>query len=86
MIFQDGRYNRVMRTTDENEASSRSHLILMIKFVRVPKKGGKHVVGKFTLIDLAGSENLKRIGVDPRIYEEGLSIIYGLSHLGDVIR
>ena len=85
-VFEGGRYNREMRSTEENEVSSRSHLILMIKIVKKPKKGGKPKVGKFTLIDLAGSESLKRIGVDPRIYEEGMAINFGLDILGDIIR
>ena len=56
------------------------------KIVKKPKEGGKPKVGKFTLIDLAGSESLKRIGVDPRIYEEGMAINFGLDILGDIIR
>ena len=86
-VFEGGRYNRKMRSTEENEVSSRSHLLLMIKIVKKPKDGGEpKEVGKFTLIDLAGSESLKRIGVDQSIYEEGMAINFGLDILGDIIR
>jgi len=52
-IFDQGKYNRQMRSTDANEASSRSHLIFTIKIVQKPKNG-RPIVGKLTLIDLAG--------------------------------
>ena len=77
-----------MRATDENEQSSRSHLIFMIKIVRRPKdpKLGAPSTGKLSFIDLAGSESLAKIGVHASIYEEGLAINESLQRLGYVIR
>ena len=44
------------------------------------------MIGKLTYIDLAGSERLARIGVNPKTYVEGLSINEGLQCLGYVIK
>lgn len=74
-----------MRSTDENEQSSRSHLIYSIKIVKKPRNGDKEVVGKITFIDLAGSESPARVGVDREIYNETLSINLSLAHIGNVI-
>jgi hypothetical protein len=60
--------------------SSRSHLIFCLRIEKTPKGDpfAKKVIGKLTFIDLAGSERLARIGVNPKTYVEGLSINEGL--------
>ena len=85
-IFSKGRLNRVMRATDENETSSRSHLIFTIKIEKKECGQSDSRTGKLHFIDLAGSESLVKVGNDPRVYEEGLSINESLQCLGYVIR
>lgn len=54
----------------------------MIKISKKPKDGkAESTVGKLTLIDLAGSESLVKVGTKRRIYEEGLAINESLEHL-----
>lgn len=77
-----------MRSTDANEFSSRSHLIFTVRIDKRPRdqQTGKSVIGKLSFIDLAGSESLVKIGNNPKVYEEGLSINESLQCLGYVIR
>lgn len=71
--YENGINNRTMRETFVNETSSRSHLIFSI-FIEMTKKGDSKPskIGKLTCIDLAGSESLAEIGVDPDRYVEGI--------------
>ena len=48
-------------------------------------KEGTHKIGKLTWIDLAGSESLAEIGVNPNRYVEGMQINESLKNLGRVI-
>ena len=66
-IFNSGRDNRIMRATDVNETSSRSHLIFTLRIER-RERNGDVKIGKLQFIDLAGSESAARIGTDPKIY------------------
>lgn len=66
-IFNAGRDNRIMRATEKNETSSRSHLIFTIRIERREKNGGVKI-GKLSFIDLAGSESAAHIGTDPKVY------------------
>ena len=43
-------------------------------------------IGKIVFIDLAGSESLSEIGVDPRRYKEGMQINESLIILGQLIK
>lgn len=72
-IFNAGRDNRIMRATEINETSSRSHLIFTLRIER-RETNGDVKIGKLSFIDLAGSESAARIGTDPKVYEECLSI------------
>jgi hypothetical protein len=72
-IFNRGLDNRVMRATDVNEASSRSHLLFSIKIEAI-EFNKVSSVGKLTFIDLAGSERLAQIGFEENLYEEALFI------------
>ena len=71
--YEAGIHNRTMRETFVNETSSRSHLIFSI-IIEMTKEGDfkPEKVGKLTCIDLAGSESLAEIGVDPIRYVEGM--------------
>jgi len=85
-IFNTGVDNRVMRSTDVNETSSRSHLLFSIRIEKSHKETKKLVtVGKLTFIDLAGSERLAHIGFEEELYEEGLFINESLNYLGNCI-
>lgn len=50
-IIQLGQSNRVTGSNSANSESSRSHALLQINL-----KNGKHLHGKLSFIDLAGSE------------------------------
>jgi hypothetical protein len=71
LVYSKGLDNRTMRSTFVNETSSRSHLLFSI-FIERTDKSGRRKVGKITYIDLAGSESLNEIGVDPIRYREGI--------------
>ena len=71
-VYYQGLDNRAMRSTDVNETSSRSHLIFSIYIERTGKRSGRRTIGKIIFIDLAGSESLSEIGVDPIRYKEGM--------------
>ena len=71
--YESGIYNRTMRETLINETSSRSHLIFAV-MIEITKLGENEPfsMGKLTFIDLAGSESLAYIGVDPERFIEGI--------------
>ena len=71
--YETGINNRTMRETLINETSSRSHLIFAV-MIQLTRKGETKPcsMGKLTFIDLAGSESLVYIGVDPNRFFEGM--------------
>jgi hypothetical protein len=71
-LFKQGLENRVVRSTNANETSSRSHLIFTLG-VR-STKNDQIRTGKITFVDLAGSERPTRIGLDEEAYNESLHI------------
>ena len=85
-VYYKGLDSRAMRSTDVNETSSRSHLIFSIFIERIDRRTGTLTIGKIIFIDLAGSESLSEIGVDPRRYKEGMQINESIICLGRVIR
>ena len=76
--FDAGLDNRLMRSNDANEASSRSHLLFTMHF---PAHGRKPY-GKLIVVDLAGSERVAVINLDHMLYEEALFINESLKYLG----
>lgn len=50
--------NRLMRSTNMNETSSRSHLLISLVLKFQEQGTGRSRTGKITFIDLAGSERL----------------------------
>ena len=84
-VYYQGLDTRTMRSTFVNETSSRSHLLFSI-FIERTDKRGRRTLGKITYIDLAGSESLNEIGVDPIRYKEGMQINESLICLGWLIR
>ena len=85
-VYYKGLDSRAMRSTDVNETSSRSHLIFSIFIERTDRRSSKVRIGKIIFIDLAGSESLSEIGVDPRRYKEGMQINESIICLGRAIR
>ena len=83
-VYYQGLDNRKMRSTFVNETSSRSHLLFSI-FIERTDEYGQIIMGKITFIDLAGSESLNEIGVDPQRFFEGMQINDSLICLGRVI-
>lgn len=75
-----------MRSTEINEASSRSHLLISFFFHFTDPRTGKEIVGKITFIDLAGSERVAKIVLTEYLYEEAIFINESLKYLGYVIR
>ena len=51
----------MQRTTDINEHSSRSHLIVTVTAHVNSLKTGRQTLSRLHLVDLAGSENIKAV-------------------------
>lgn len=84
-VFDRGATNRKVSSTKMNAESSRSHLILSILLEVTNKTTGAVNKGKFSLIDLAGSERFAKTDATPQQLKEANSINKSLSALGDVI-
>jgi len=84
-IFVKGERNRSIGKTDMNEHSSRSHLILTVFAEGTDRTTKKTTKGKLHLIDLAGSERLKKSKAEGTRRTEAKYINTSLSSLGDVI-
>lgn len=78
-ILHDGTLNRTTAATLMNLTSSRSHAIFTVTL----KHGA--VKSRFTFLDLAGSERLKKTGASGMRAKEGIEINKGLLALGSVI-
>jgi hypothetical protein len=83
-ILNRGLDNRLMRSTEANEASSRSHLLFSITMSHTDEDG-ETVTGKMMFVDLAGSERLAMLGFTLFLYEEAVFINESLAILGRII-
>lgn len=83
-VFGQGSANRATASTNLNEHSSRSHLILTVT-VTSTLGDGASVRGKLNLVDLAGSEKVSKSGVTGAAMKEAQHINKSLSALGDVL-
>jgi len=54
-LFKQGLDNRIVRSTETNETSSRSHLLFTLN-LKIVKECYEIILGKITFVDLAGSE------------------------------
>ena len=81
-IFKQGLDNRLMRSTEVNETSSRSHLLFMLSIFDAQSSR----TSKVTFIDLAGSERVACINLKTSLYEEALFINESLKYLGFIVR
>jgi len=84
-ILVKGERNRSIGKTDMNQHSSRSHLILTVFAQSTDRTTKKTTMGKLHLIDLAGSERLKKSKAEGARRTETKHINMSLSSLGDVI-
>jgi kinesin family protein 3/17 len=87
MLLNFGKKNRVVRKTNMNAESSRSHSILTLSVETLTQiEGGEHVrSAKLNLVDLAGSERAAKTGAEGVGFTEGVNINYELMILGNCI-
>lgn len=77
--------NRASSTTNMNEHSSRSHMMLTVNVVSECHATRLVSRGKLNLVDLAGSERINKSGAQGQALKEAQNINKSLSALGDVI-
>ncbi|EER08222.1 Kinesin-3, putative [Perkinsus marinus ATCC 50983] len=83
-MLEKGWEARAVGSTNINEQSSRSHLIVSLK-AEIVTPGGDRLTSKINLVDLAGSERLRKSGAVGQRQKEAVAINKSLSALGDVI-
>ncbi|EER20495.1 kinesin, putative [Perkinsus marinus ATCC 50983] len=94
-MLEKGWEARAVGSTNINEQSSRSHLIVSLK-AEIVTPGGDRLTSKINLVDLAGSERLRKsvmyfsgefqpVGAVGQRQKEAVAINKSLSALGDVI-
>lgn len=83
-LLNRGNSKRATATTNMNEHSSRSHMVLHIE-VHTSINGHDQPVGNLYLVDLAGSERVSKSGVEGAEMKEAQHINKSLSALGDVM-
>lgn len=83
-LLKKGNQNRATASTDMNEHSSRSHMILIVS-VKSGIEGEEPSEGTLYLVDLAGSERVKKSGVEGANLKEAAQINQSLSALGNVM-
>lgn len=83
--LKDGARVRATASTNMNEHSSRSHLVMTIKIYGHNAKTRTASSSKISLVDLAGSERLAKSQAEGARMKEAISINKSLSALGDVI-
>ncbi|XP_034656176.1 kinesin-like protein Nod [Drosophila subobscura] len=79
-LLQLGNNNRHVRRTNMNANSSRSHAIVTIHLRR---QGGQ--LSRMNIVDLAGSEGVRRTGHEGVARQEGVSINMGLLSVNKVV-
>lgn len=84
-LFGQAERNRATASTNMNEHSSRSHMMLTINVVSENIRTGATSRGKLNLVDLAGSERINKSGATGQALKEAQNINKSLSALGDVI-
>eukprot|EP01134_Creolimax_fragrantissima_P001853 CFRG1853T1 len=71
-LYEGAMNNRKVAPTLLNQASSRSHFLLVLEVDRQERSSGKIYTGKLTFVDLAGSEDNRRTGnMGARMMESG---------------
>eukprot|EP01083_Nonionella_stella_P279972 952270_1 len=83
-LLYAGQSNRSVSSTKMNNASSRSHAVFMLYIDREESSGNKKK-SKLLMVDLAGSEKVKKTEAKGALLEEAKNINQSLSTLGNVI-
>lgn len=87
-LMEEGTINRTTASTNMNATSSRSHMVITIKFKQVFNNDlGESTTktSEINLVDLAGSERAKATGATGDRLKEGSAINVSLLTLGSVI-
>ena len=83
-LLSRGNANRATASTNLNEDSSRSHMVLNVRVISgIPSE--TQSVGNLFLVDLAGSERIRKSGVEGKEMKEAQHINKSLSALGNVM-
>ena len=83
-LLKRGNESRAKASTDLNEHSSRSHMVLTVE-VKSGIVGDEPVTGTLYLVDLAGSERVRKSAVEGQELKEATHINKSLSALGNVM-
>ena len=83
-LLQRGNAKRSTSSTNMNEHSSRSHMVLHVE-VHTAVNRYEQPIGNLYLVDLAGSERVRKSGVEGSELKEAQYINKSLSALGDVM-
>ena len=78
--------SRATTATKMNSQSSRSHCLVQVRLEQVKDGGAFSRTSKLNLIDLAGSEKVKKTGAAGAALKEAQNINKSLSALGKIIR
>ncbi|XP_072363261.1 kinesin-like protein KIF28 [Scyliorhinus torazame] len=84
-LLKEGNKKRITACTNINTSSSRSHMIITIRFKQVFLKDHLTKQSDIHLVDLAGSERQKTSGSEGDRLREGSAINLSLTTLGNVI-
>jgi hypothetical protein len=84
-LVRAGDANRVTGVTGMNEASSRSHAVLVITVDARDTQSGVAKSSRLSLVDLAGSEQVARTGAEGHVLEEAKQINKSLFTLSKCI-
>jgi tetratricopeptide (TPR) repeat protein len=76
--------NRATASTAMNDASSRSHSVLILDVTT--RSGSRILKGKLHLVDLAGSERVKKSEVQGQAFDEAIAINNSLTTLGRCVQ
>ncbi|XP_067901805.1 kinesin-like protein KIF28 [Heterodontus francisci] len=84
-LMKEANKKRITASTNINTTSSRSHMIITIRFKQVFLKENLTKQSDINLVDLAGSERQKASGSEGDRLREGTAINLSLTTLGNVI-
>ena len=84
-IIARGTSHRAIKATKMNDESSRSHSVIMFTLTQNIASTGVRVTSKLSMVDLAGSEQVKKTEAAGQVLQEAKMINKSLSALGNVI-
>ncbi|XP_078086771.1 kinesin-like protein KIF28 [Mustelus asterias] len=84
-LLKEGNKKRITASTNINMSSSRSHMIITVRFKQVFLKDNLTKQSDINLVDLAGSERQRASGSEGDRLREGSAINLSLTTLGNVI-